>query len=117
MSQDRFNGEPMDDDALLSQPMQTSVVYDQRTGEIVHIHHFVPTDPDDVCPTDEMAETALEMAETALKLAASHSDGAQRRSESRIGLGVAHFGRDLILNPEYNYRIDVENRRLIEETL
>ena len=30
------------DDVLLSQPTQTSVVYDQRTGEIVHIHQFVP---------------------------------------------------------------------------
>ena len=107
----------MDDDVLASQPTQTSVVYDQRTGEIVHIHQFVPAGPDDVCPTDEMAETALEMAETALTLAVSHSDGTLRRNEPRIGLGVAHFGRDLILNPEYDYRIDVENGRLIEETL
>ncbi len=105
------------DDVLLSQPTQTSVVYDQRTGEIVHIHQFVPAYPDDVCPTDEMAEMALEMAETALKLTVSHSDGAQRRSEPRIGLGVAHFGRDLILNPECSYRIDVEDGRLIEEAL
>ena len=107
----------MDDDALLSQPMQTSVVYDQRTGEIVHIHQFVPAYPDDDCPTDEMAKTALEMAETALKLAVSTSDGAQRRSEPRIGLGVAHFGRDLMINPESSYRIDVESGRLIEEAL
>ena len=108
----------MDDDVLASQPTQTSVVYDQRTGEIVHIHQFVPGRPGwRVCPTDEMAETALEMAETALTLAVSHSDGTLRRNEPRIGLGVAHFGRDLILNPEYNYRIDVENGRLIEETL
>jgi hypothetical protein len=90
----------MEDELPNSEPMQRSFVYDSRTGEIVHIHQFVPFSPDGRCPTDEMAETALTLAPSALD-----------RSE----LGVLHHEGVLELSHEFAYRVDVVKNQLVRE--
>jgi hypothetical protein len=80
---------------------KTSFVYDTRTGEIVHVHQFIPASPDGTCPDREMEETALKLAPAAL---------------DRAQLEVLHHDGEMDLTPEREYRVDVENRKLLVET-
>ncbi len=43
-----------------SSPTQTCVVYDQRTGRVVHVHDFIPAEPGGSAAPSEMRAAALE---------------------------------------------------------
>lgn len=43
-------------------PTQAVAVYDRSSGEIVHIHAFVPARPGGTMPVDELRDAAMEMA-------------------------------------------------------
>jgi hypothetical protein len=79
---------------------KTTFVYDNQTGEVVHVHQFIPASPGGTCSEREMEETALALAPTAL---------------DRAQLGVLHHDEELDLEPEYHYRIDVEAGRLVAD--
>lgn len=92
----------MENVAGYSKATQTCFVYDRRTGEVVHIHQFVPVEPD-----GRMAEE--EMEETARRLSPAKHD--------RAGLAVLYRGADLELTPAVFYRVDVERGELVEESI
>jgi hypothetical protein len=84
-----------------SLPTQTTFVYDRNSGEVVHIHQFVPAEPDGRCSEEEMEETAL-------RLAPKSFDGNR--------LAILHEGA-LQISPEYLYRVEVDSGRLVTETV
>lgn len=90
----------MNSNPMQSQPTKTSFVYDTRTGKVVHIHQFIPAQPDGTCSDSEMEETALRLAPAAW---------------DRAKLGILHYAKRLDLNPEHQYRVDVKSRELVVE--
>lgn len=90
----------MADEPIQQQPTKTSFVYDTRTGQVVHVHQFIPYAPEGTCSDSEMEETALHLApgETA-------------------NLGVVHYEGDRYADRSVQYRVDCEKRTLIEEPL
>lgn len=93
-------GSAMESGTGSSRATQTCFVYSRQTGEVVHIHQFVPAEPD-----GRISDEAME--ETALKLAPASFD--------RAGLAVLHRGADLDLTSATRYRVDVEGGELVEE--
>lgn len=83
-------------------PTKISFVYDTRTGEVVHIHQFIPAYPDGTCSEREMEETALKLAPTIF---------------DRAQLAVLHHDEELGLTAAYQYRVDIESRRLVREPI
>ena len=83
-------------------PRQTSFVYDKRTGEVVHIHQFLPLDAEGHCDEAEMEQTALH-------LAASRID--------RKELAVLHHKGELNLEPHLEYRVDPRKRALVPKPI
>lgn len=90
-----MNGEP-----IQARATKTTFVYDTRTGKVVHIHQFVPARPDGTCSDREMEETAVSLAPAAW---------------DRANLAALHHDKDLELNPEHQYRVDIKSRRLVVE--
>lgn len=83
-----------------SRATQTCFVYSRQTGEVVHIHQFVPAGPDGRATTEEMEEAALRLAPAAY---------------DRADLATLQGGAALDLTPAMLYRVDVERGELIEE--
>ena len=90
----------MDEPIAQPKATKTSFAYDTRTGEVVHTHQFIPTSPEGTCSEREMEEMALKFAPSAL---------------DRAQLAVLHHDEEVDLTPEYEYRVDVESRRLVAE--
>jgi hypothetical protein len=90
----------MENELPNSEPTQFAFVYDSRTGEIVHVHQFVPISPDGRCPIDEMTQTALTLAPSTFD-----------RSE----LGVLHHEGVLELSHQVACRVDVAKNQLVRE--
>ena len=79
---------------------KTTFVYDLRTGRVVHVHQFIPYEPNGTISDREMEEMALTQAPPVFE---------------RSSLSVVHYGRDLELSPAKHYRVDVKTRKLIVE--
>jgi hypothetical protein len=88
-----------DNEMMNSTPTQTSFVYDRDSGEVVHIHQFVPAEPEGRCSDEEMEETALRLAPS---------------SVDKGRLAILHEG-PMKLSADYLYRIDTESGRLVTE--
>ena len=90
----------MDREPLQAKATKTWFVYDRRTGKVMHIHQFIPAHPGGTCSDREMEETAL-------KLAPAVAD--------RAYLSVLYHEEELDINPEHQYRVDIEKGTLIVE--
>jgi hypothetical protein len=90
----------VDSEPTQPKPTKTTFVYDQQTGKVVHIHQFIPAGPDGTCSDQEMEETALNLAPAAWK---------------RAHLAVLHHDRELDLDPNARYRVDIGKRQLVVE--
>lgn len=73
------------------------VVYDVRTGKVVHIHQVVFAEAREPRSSEELEQEALEMA------AGRHP---------RENLRVAHPSGDIQLAPDLDYRVDTQSGRL-----
>ena len=91
----------MTNDPIQAKPTKTTFVYDTRTGKVVHVHQFVPYDPNGTCSDREMETAALELAPEACE---------------RKYLAVLHFDEDKYSDRSIRYRVDCEKRVLIEES-
>lgn len=90
----------MDREPLEAKATKTWFVYDRRTGKVVHIHQFIPAHPGGTCSDREMEETALKLAPVAW---------------DRAYLSVLHHEKELDINPEHQYRVDIEKGALVVE--
>jgi hypothetical protein len=88
----------MDREPLEAKATKTTFVYDTRTGKVVHVHQFIPYDRNGTMSDREMEEMALKLAPPVW---------------DRSRLSVLHHAKDLELNPEHDYRVDVKNRKLL----
>jgi hypothetical protein len=79
--------------------INTTVVYDRVTGEIIHLHHTAVFERALTPSEDEMVREALTQAEQA------------RADLSRVS---SLFLGSRLLNPDYEYRVDPDTRTLIE---
>ncbi|WP_199254147.1 hypothetical protein [Mycolicibacterium mengxianglii] len=84
-----------------SVPTQTTFVYHRETGEVIHIHRYVPATADGRCSDEEMAETALALAPT---------------WADRGSLGTLHQGA-FELSAQDGYRVDLGTGQLQTERL
>ncbi len=84
-----------------SSPTQTCVVYDQRTGRVVHVHDFVPAEPGGSSAPSEMRAAAL--------------DATSSLAEKQY-LAIAEVPEDL-LGSEGAYRVNAETGKVYAEPL
>lgn len=90
----------MDREPFEAKATKTTFVYDTGTGKVVHVHQFIPFDPNGTISDREMEEMALSQAPPAWE---------------RSRLSFLHRGKDLELSPRQHYRVDVKNRKLLIE--
>jgi hypothetical protein len=80
------------------------MIYDKRTGEIIHTHQFFPLSSNDLYSQKDLEKIAMEFLST----------GSKSNMEF---LGVFHPPKDLDLDPSTNYKINLESQSLISEPI
>jgi hypothetical protein len=81
---------------------QWCMIYDKRTGEIIHTHQFLPLSSNDLYSKEDLEKIAIEFL----------SPDSKSNMEF---LGVFHPPKDLNLDPNMKYKINVESQSLISE--
>jgi hypothetical protein len=81
---------------------QWCVVYDRRTGAVVHIHQYVAASRADACTCEQLAEQAMEQA---------------TRRHGRECLEVAYPSEDIALDFNARYRVDPGSGEVRSEKL
>jgi hypothetical protein len=82
---------------------QWCMIYDKRTGEIIHTHQFYPLSYNDYSK-DDLEKIAIEFLSP------------ENKSNMEF-LDVFHPPKDLDLDPRMNYKIDLESQSLISEPI
>ena len=83
---------------------QWCMVYDKRTGEIIHTHQFYPLSNNDLYSKDDLEKIAIEFLSP------------ESKSNMEF-LGVVHPPKDLVLDPNMIYKINLESQSLISEPI
>ena len=81
---------------------QLCMIYDKRTGEIIHTHQFSPLSSNDYYSKKDLEKKAMEFLSPENKKNLEH-------------LNVFHPPKDLHLDPNMNYKINLESQSLIAE--
>ena len=83
---------------------QWCMIYDKRTGEIIHTHQFYPLSPNDLYSKEDLEKIAMKFLSP--------------ESKSNIELlGVFHPPKDLDLDPGMDYKINLKTQSLISEPI
>lgn len=89
---------------------QWCVVYDRRTGDVVHIHQYVALSGIDYALSeDDLASQAIEQASQAIEQATKHFD--------KYYLNVAHPADDTPLESTNRYSVNLESGSVRYEKL
>ena len=83
---------------------QWCMIYDKRTGEIIHTHQFLPLSSNDFYSKEDLEKIAIGFL----------SPENKRNMEF---LNVFHPPKDLDLDPSMNYKINLESQSLIAEPI
>jgi hypothetical protein len=87
-------------DPIEGKPTRTSFVYDAETGEVIHVHQFVPWKEGDTGDVDQVREMALAQARA--------SRGKDLRLET-LDLDGDYYSGDV------RYRVELKSRELVRE--
>ena len=86
---------------------QWCVVYDYRTGAVIHTHEYIALSQKEACPLDELAEQAIEQAVCAIE-------------QAPIDLGldeeflkVGYPSEDTPLEPDIRYYVDLKSGNVL----
>jgi len=83
---------------------QWCMIYDKRTGEIIHTHQFLPLSSDDYYSKEDLEKKAIEFL-------------SPENKKNLEFLNVFHPPKDLHFDPSMNYKINLESKFLIAEPI
>lgn len=83
---------------------QWCMIYDKRTGEIIHTHQFYPLSANDLYSKKDLEKIAIGFLSS------------DNKSKMKF-LGVFHPTKDLHLNPNMKYKIALKSKSLISEPI
>ena len=93
---------------------QWCVIYDRRTGDVVHLHQYIAlSGSDHALSADELASQAFEKAELASQQVIEQ---ATARVDKDV-MDVAHPAEDTPLDYTYRYSVDLESGRIRYEAV
>ncbi len=83
------------------------VVYDYRTGAVMHIHQNIAPSKEEICPPNKLAEDAIKQATNAMERVPI--DLACDKEFLKVG----HPSEDTPLEPDIYYYVDLESNKVL----
>ena len=83
---------------------QLCMIYDKRTGEIIHTHQFLPLSSNDFYSNEDLEKIAMEFL-------------SPENKKNMEFLNVFHPPKDLELDPSKKYKINLQSNSLVAEPI